>query len=139
MPSELNAAYLYAQLEQLDEIQSKRIAIHNFYKKSLIDWASKYEIQLPNMPEYGTNNGHMFYVLCKNEIQRSDIINHLKKNEILSVFHYLSLHMSPFFTKKHDGRLLKNSDRYMNTLLRLPLFYELEPSQVTDILISYGE
>ena len=69
--------------------------------------------------------------------QRDSIIKYLKSRDILSVFHYLSLHKSQFFAGKHDGRELPNSDRYTDTLLRLPLFYELDPKQVTDILKAY--
>ncbi|MBL4663030.1 MAG: dTDP-4-amino-4,6-dideoxygalactose transaminase [Flavobacteriaceae bacterium] len=137
LPSELNAAYLYAQLEQVDDIQSTRMKVYNFYLEELHSWAEEHNVSLPEIPNFTTNNGHMFYMLCESETQRSSIISYLKQHEILSVFHYLSLHESPYFLEKHDGRVLPNSDRYMNTLLRLPMFYELQTEQVTNILKMY--
>ncbi|MBX2828651.1 MAG: dTDP-4-amino-4,6-dideoxygalactose transaminase [Flavobacteriaceae bacterium] len=137
LPSELNAAYLYAQLEHLDEIQKRRIQLCEKYKEELSQWAKDLGIQLPYIPQYGTQNGHMFYLLCKDVDQRTSIITHLKSKEILSVFHYLSLHQSPYFSEKHDGRDLPHSDRYTETLLRLPLFYELDPEPVISALLAY--
>lgn len=139
LPSELNAAYLYAQLEKLDFIQNKRITIWNRYKDALQDWAATLNIGLPSIPDFATNNGHMFYLLCRDESQRTAIIQHLKLKGILSVFHYLSLHASPFFTGKHDGRDLPNSDRYTHCLLRLPLYVALDASEVIETLTSYDE
>jgi dTDP-4-amino-4,6-dideoxygalactose transaminase len=139
LPSELNAAYLFAQLEELDRIQAKRMAAYNFYKQALQSWASDKHVGIPFIPDFASNNGHMFYLVCKNVAQRNRIIAYLKQHDILSVFHYLSLHKSQFFSDKHDGRDLPNSDRYTETLLRLPLFYELDPKQVTDILMTYEE
>jgi dTDP-4-amino-4,6-dideoxygalactose transaminase len=137
LPSELNAAYLYAQLEQIDDIQATRMKIYNVYQTELKSWAQQHGIGLPMIPDFANNNGHMFYMLCKDEAQRTAIISYLKEHEILSVFHYLSLHVSQFFSGKHDGRNLPNSDRYTNTLLRLPMFYELQTEHVTDILKAY--
>ncbi|MEM7086959.1 MAG: dTDP-4-amino-4,6-dideoxygalactose transaminase [Bacteroidota bacterium] len=137
LPSELNAAYLYAQLEQIDDIQTTRIAVHNLYQKELQSWAQRNNVGLATIPDFATNNGHMFYMLCEDEAQRKAIIAHLKQHDILSVFHYLSLHKSQFFSDKHDGRELPSSDRYTNTLLRLPMFYELETEEVIHILSAY--
>jgi len=137
LPSELNAAYLYAQLEQIDDIQATRMEVYNFYQTELQSWAKRHNIGLPSMPNFATNNGHMFYMLCKDEAQRTAIITYLKQHKILSVFHYLSLHESQFFSGKHDGRVLSNSNRYTNTLLRLPMYYELQAELVTDILKAY--
>lgn len=139
LPSELNAAYLYAQLEQLEDIQSKRMEAYTIYKETLESWAVDMQVGLPVIPNFASNNGHMFYLICRDVEQRNSIIAYLKAHEILSVFHYLSLHNSQFFSDKHDGRDLPNSDRYTDTLLRLPLFYELDPKQVTDILNAYEE
>ncbi len=137
LPSELNAAYLFAQLEQMEDIQEKRIQLCNRYKDELSGWAKAKGISLPVIPEFASQNGHMFYLLCKDIEQRSAIISHLKSKDILSVFHYLSLHKSPFFADKHDGRELPESDRYTNTLLRLPLYYELNPERVIESLLDY--
>ena len=138
LPSELNAAYLYAQLEHLREIQDKRMEIWKMYAAQLKKWAEPLGITLPKIPEYATNNGHMFYMLCKNGTQRDKIISHLKKNEILAVFHYQSLHKSPYFINKHDGRPLPNADRYSEVLLRLPMYVTLNPVSVIEPLLAYG-
>ncbi|MDC8006302.1 dTDP-4-amino-4,6-dideoxygalactose transaminase [Aureisphaera galaxeae] len=137
LPSELNAAYLYAQLEEMEDIQEKRAQICQEYKEALSGWAEGLGIQIPFIPEFATQNGHMFYLLCKDVAQRSSIIAHLKSKDILSVFHYLSLHKSDFFREKHHGPELPQSDRYTNTLLRLPLFYELDPKAVISALLAY--
>ena len=78
----------------------------------------------------------MFYLVCTDLAQRSRLIEHLKRQGILAVFHYLSLHKSPFYEKRHDGRELPNSDRYTDCLLRLPLYYELSDSDVEVIIAS---
>lgn len=138
LPSELNAAYLYAQLEQLDDIQKARISIWNQYHSQLLDWANANHMLLPKIPEYATNNAHMLYLICENLEQRTNLINHLKSNEILAVFHYLSLHKSNFYRNKYEGDPLENSDKYSERLLRLPLFYGLEVQKVIDTLKSFN-
>ena len=125
LPSEIIAAFLYAQIENLDKIQARRLLIWKKYYNQLQNLQNKGYIKMPVIPDYATNNGHMFYILCRTMRERSRLINHLKKNGILSVFHYLPLHKSKFYTSKHDGRILPNVDRYSDTLLRLPFFYEL--------------
>jgi dTDP-4-amino-4,6-dideoxygalactose transaminase len=137
LPSELNAAYLFAQLESIQFIQQQRMAIWKAYHTELNEWAAALDIQLPSVPGYATNNGHMFYLICKNEAQRNSIIQHLKKHEILSVFHYQSLHKSVYFKDKHDDRNLEHSDRYSSVLLRLPLFVELDVYLVINALKRY--
>src|SRR5258708_1712214 len=82
-------------------------------------------LKLPRIPDHASNNAHMFYLLCKNVQERSGLIEHLKKKKVLTVFHYLSLHKSPFYSDKHDGRELRNADHYSDVLVRLPFFYEL--------------
>lgn len=134
LPSEIISAFLYAQLENLNEIQERRRALWERYFDNLKSLAEENSIiQLPNIPNNATNNAHMFYVVCKNLVERSLLINELKEKGILSVFHYLSLHKSPFYKDKHDGRELPLSDMYTDCLLRLPLFYELELNQVDEI------
>jgi dTDP-4-amino-4,6-dideoxygalactose transaminase len=137
LPSELNAAYLFAQLEQLTNIQEKRTNIWETYREHLSEWAHVNSIRLPKIPNYATNNAHMFYLVCKNFEQRSKLIQHLKENDILSVFHYLSLHNSQYYKNKHDGRELILSELYSERLLRLPLFYELDPIKVIDVIKKY--
>lgn len=134
LPSEIIAAFLYAQLENLDDIQSKRRKIWDYYYKNLKFLEEKGHIKLPYLPEYATNNSHMFYIVCENLNIRTDLINTLKENDILTVFHYLSLHKSPYYGDKHDGRELKNSDIYSDCLLRLPFYYELTEENLEKIV-----
>ncbi len=136
LPSEIIAAFLYAQLEHLDEIQSRRRNLWNLYRQGLAGLESKGTLRLPFVPDFATNNGHMFYVVCEDLEQRDKLIEHLKGCGILAVFHYQSLHKSPFYEKRHDGRDLPNSDRYTDCLLRLPLYYELSTADVGMIVDS---
>jgi dTDP-4-amino-4,6-dideoxygalactose transaminase len=136
LPSEIIAAFLWAQLENLEKIQNQRKEIWGNYFKRLIDWAQKNEIELPLTPDYATNNAHMFYLVCKNLEQRTKLLTHLKQNEILAVFHYISLHTSPFYLSKHQGGELPETDRFTDTLVRLPLFYELTVGTIIDTLVK---
>lgn len=133
LPSEIIAAFLYAQLENLDMIQDKRKELWNGYYHYLKPLAEKGLFRLPNLPLYATNNAHMFYLVCNNLEERSALIKHLKENNILAVFHYLSLHSSEFYKDKHDGRELPNCDRFADCLVRLPLFYELAIDDIYSI------
>ena len=133
LPSELNAAFLYAQLENLDGIQQQRKKIWEFYKQEL-EKADYSRAKYPVVPDYASNNAHMFYLVFDNLSDRTKIIERLKEKEILSVFHYLSLHKSRFYAHQHDGRALKNSDQYSDTLLRLPLFFELKEHQIVEMV-----
>ena len=125
LPSEIIAAFLWAQLENLDAIQRMRMTIWNSYRQKLSDWAELHSIQMPFIPDYASNNAHVFYLVCRDLAQRTAIIDKLKENETLAVFHYLSLHQSPFYCDRHDGRALHQSDRYSECLVRLPFFNEL--------------
>ncbi|KAB2878370.1 dTDP-4-amino-4,6-dideoxygalactose transaminase [bacterium] len=133
LPSDIIAAFLYAQLEHLDEIQTKRKMLWNAYYENLKPLETAGHISLPRIPAYATNNAHMFFVLFKNLEARTRVIERLKQNEIYAVFHYLSLHKSPFYTDKHDGRVLPNSDHYTDCLLRLPMYYELNENEISRI------
>lgn len=133
LPAEINAAFLWAQLENLDEIQAKRKQLWNKYYELLKPIAERGYLQLPDIPDYATNNAHMFYLLFPDLEKRTALIKYLKEHDIQAVFHYLSLHSSEFYKNKHDGRALPECDRYMDTLVRLPLFYDLEMEQVEQI------
>ena len=85
--------------------------------------------ELPKVPEYATNNAHMFYLLFPDLAKRSDFIAKMKAQDVSCVFHYLPLHSSEYYKAKHDGRALPNCDRYADTLVRPPLYYGLEPDQ----------
>jgi dTDP-4-amino-4,6-dideoxygalactose transaminase len=130
LPSDIIAAYLYGQLENIDNIQEKRRLLWERYFNKLSEVAARGFIQLPRIDEHSTNNAHMFYILCQDLAVRTRLIDKLKKNGIHAVFHYLSLHKSDFCQDKNAGASLPNSDRYTDTLLRLPLFFELETKDV---------
>lgn len=136
LPSELQAAYLYAQLEQMDQIQNRRKEIWNSYYEGLKELEDSGKIYLPKIPTYATNNAHMFYLVTHNVAERSALINHLKELQINAVFHYLSLHKSPYYIDKHDGRELPMSDYFSDNLLRLPFYYELSNEQVSHIIAA---
>ena len=133
LPAEINAAFLWAQLENLDEIQNKRKTLWNKYYELLKPLADKGYFQLPDLPKYASNNAHMFYLVFPNLEKRTALIQHLKDNDIMAVFHYLSLHSSQFYKEKHDGRELPECDRYADTLVRLPMYYDLEIEDVERI------
>lgn len=133
LPSDIIAAYLYAQLENIDIIQLRRKAIWSRYWSHLASELPKFGIQLPNVPIWATNNAHMFYLVCRDLKQRSALISALKTDGILTVFHYLSLHSSPYFQSQHDGRPILNSDRFTDCLVRLPLYYELTDDEVDHV------
>ncbi len=136
LPSEIIAAYLWAQLENITDIQQKRIQIWQQYHNGLKHWAAANKVHLPFIPEYASNNGHMFYLVCNGLQQRTDLINRLKQQGILSVFHYLSLHKSPFYMDQYEGPELPESDRYTDCLVRLPLYYELTKEQIEIIIAT---
>lgn len=135
LPSEINTAFMLAQLEHLDEIQNRRKIIWNMYYNGLKNLSQEGFIQLPDMPEYATNNAHMFYFVCRNLDERTELLAHLKENDILAVFHYLSLHLSGYY-KNHSDFIptLPNCDRFADCLVRLPMYYELKDEEVNTIL-----
>lgn len=135
LPSEINSAFMLAQLEHLDEIQKRRKTIWNMYYDGLKGLAQENHIQIPDIPEYATNNAHMFYFVCHNLDERTKLLTHLKENGILAVFHYLSLHLSDYY-KEHSEMIpvLINCDRYADCLLRLPMFYELKNEEINNII-----
>lgn len=134
LPSELIAAFLWAQLENLDSIQEQRLHLWNQYQEKLSQWAQQKQIGLGSIPSFATNNGHMFYIVCKDLDQRTALLAHLKSNGILAVFHYLSLHNSKYYAEKHDGRDLPMTDHYSDCLIRLPMFYDIDDAMQTYII-----
>lgn len=139
LPSELVAAFLYAQLEYVQRIQDRRKTIWNQYHSGLRFWADQNGYLLPMIPEYATNNAHNFYILFKNEPERAAMIAKLKMEGVQAVYHYTCLHQSAFYRDKHDGRSLPNAERYHETLLRLPLYYDLTDEQVSYIIEKITE
>lgn len=136
LPSEINSAFLWAQLESLDEIQARRKAIWEQYYNGLKDLATKGYFQMPDMPDYATNNAHMFYLVCRSLGERTKLIAFLKEKDFGAVFHYLSLHRSDYYRENHKGDIpnLPNSDKFADCLVRLPMYYELEDEDVQAII-----
>ena len=119
LPSDINAAFLYAQLENIENIQTKRKLLWDCYYKGISNFNTEL-FELPNIPNYATVNAHMFYLVFKNSQIRTEFIDYLNLNHVQAVFHYLSLHKSTFFSDKYQGQELKNCDHYNNGLVRLP-------------------
>ncbi len=131
LPSDMNAAYLYAQLELAQEITQARLDRWQEYWEQLTPLAQAGKIELPYIPSYCTHNAHMFYIKTKDMEERSRLIAYLKEKDILSVFHYVPLHSAPAgirFGRFHgeDRYTTKESER----ILRLPMFYTLTADQV---------
>ncbi|MBU3087633.1 dTDP-4-amino-4,6-dideoxygalactose transaminase [Clostridium gasigenes] len=140
LPSELNAAYLYAQLEEANSINEDRLKSWNIYYEGLEDLNDKQIIQRPYIPKECTSNGHMFYIKVKDLEERTKLINYLKNNGILSVFHYIPLHSSK--AGKKFGRFngvdvytTKESER----LVRLPLYYGLDKNSINYIVYKINK
>lgn len=131
LPSEMNAAYLYAQLEIADQIQRVRMERWNQYYKMLTPLAEAGKIELPFVPEHCQHNAHMFYIKTKDMEERSALIQFMKENDVLTVFHYVPLHSAPAgikFGRFHGED--KYTTRESERLLRLPMFYQLTETQV---------
>ena len=135
LPSELNAAYLYAQLEHAEEIFSDRMESWNRYYNGLGDLAAEGKIDLPFIPPECSHNAHMFYIKVKDIAERSELIAFLKEREIETVFHYIPLHTAPAGLKL--GRF-HGEDRYTTgeseRLLRLPMYYKLTPEDAGSVI-----
>lgn len=135
LPSETISAFLYAQLENLDMIQDRRKAIWEQYYEGLKHLEENGFIHLPVLPEYSTNNAHMFYLVCRSLEERTMLIKYLKDNGVLSVFHYLSLHLSGYYKANYtEIPNLPFCDRFADCLLRLPMFYELKAEEIKTIV-----
>ncbi len=129
LPSDTIAAFLFAQLENLDDIQRRRREIWDAYQRSLEPLERRGWLELPRLPGYATNNAHMFYLVCRDLAQRDRFLDFMRESRVVAVFHYLSLHESDYYRDKHDGRPLPRAARFNDCLVRLPLFYELAQAQ----------
>ena len=135
LPSELNAAYLYAQLEEKDKIQKKRMEIYEYYHRNLADLAAEDKVKQPYVPQECEHNAHMYYLKVKDMKVRTRLLAYLRENGICSVFHYVPLHSAPAGQKfgrfaGEDVYTTKESER----LLRLPMFYNLDMEDVKRIV-----
>jgi len=140
LPSEINAALLYAQLEEAEDINGKRKKLWDLYYKLLAPLAKSGRISLPNVPKECIHNGHMFYIKVKDIEERKLLITHLKKNGVMAVFHYIPLHSAPagrMFGRFHgeDKYTTSESER----LLRLPMYYDLSFDEVRKIVKIINE
>lgn len=136
LPSDIIAAFLYAQLENLEQIQQKRKWIWDQLFERLLPLQERGCFTILQPTADGTNNGHLFALIMNSLEQRSDLIDFMRNKGIMPVFHYLSLHSSPFYSAKHDGRVLQNTDAFTDKLLRLPFYYDLTLSEIEDICES---
>ena len=133
LPSEFNAAFLWAQLEQLDDIQGKRLRIWKIYDSILRGKVEEKGVQLPEIPSYATNNGHMYYLVCPTLEFRTRLMAFLKEHDIQTTFHYLPLHSSAYYKDQFRGEPLVHCDHYGDCLVRLPLYYELSDEDATRV------
>ena len=142
LPSEFNAAFLWAQLEQMEDIQGWRKHIWERYDEALRGKELGDGIKvMPALPDYATNNAHMYYLLCPSLEVRTQFMKYLHDNGVQTTFHYLPLHSSTYYKDKHDGRPLPECDRYSDTLVRLPLYQEMTDAdidKVNEMILSYG-
>ena len=139
LPSEIIAAFLWAQLENLITIQNKRKVIWDAYFNGLQILEQQGKLHLPQIPTYASNNAHMFYLVCDSLATRSALIAHLKAQHIHAVFHYLSLHKSDFYLKDNDAATLPNSDYFTDTLVRLPFYYDLNNEEQQKVIQAIQE
>ena len=144
LPSELNAAYLWAQLEKADEINEDRLKAWNMYYQALKPLSDSGRIELPVIPDGCVHNAHMFYMKCKDLKERTELISYMKSNEILCVFHYIPLHSAPAGVK--FGRFAgvdKYTTKESERLVRLPMYYGLKKEDqqavVNAVINFYGE
>ena len=141
LPAEINSAFLWAQLESLDLIQNRRKEIWNQYYAGLKDLAAQGFFTMPDLPEYATNNAHMFYLVCQSLEERTKLISYLKENGAMAVFHYLSLHLSDYYRSEEKNIPdLPNCDKFADRLVRLPLYYELkdeDAKRIVDLIESF--
>ena len=133
LPSEIISAFLWAQLEKLDFIQNQRKKLWDLYYKLLKPFENN-DFKIVEIPNFSTNNAHMFFIVFESLEKRTACIDKLKKNDILAVFHYLSLHKSEFYKDKYFGEELKWSDYYTDRLLRLPMYFELKELEIEKIV-----
>ena len=134
LPSEILAACLYAQLEQMDTIQARRKEIWDTYNQGLAILEKNNKVTLPKLPAYAVNNGHIFYLVCKDLETRTRFISHMKANGVQTPFHYVALHDSPYYNERHGDRELPMVGIYTDCLVRLPLFYDLEPADIKRVI-----
>jgi dTDP-4-amino-4,6-dideoxygalactose transaminase len=131
--SELNAAYLRDQLVELERIQARRAAVHERYSNALASAVEAKGGYVVRGHRRNTPNHHLFGIVFREGEQRARFIQHMRQHGILTPFHYVALHGSPFGSRFHDGRPLPNSERLTRCLVRLPLFFNLTDAEVDEV------
>lgn len=140
LPSDVIAAFLYAQLENIEAIQRRRKEIWSRYYEGLSILRQDHGVRLPEISSDATNNGHMFYLICNSVTERTRLIQHLRDKGAYAVFHYQSLHKSPYYTSLSKSENLPNADRFTDCLVRLPFYFELSDKdieKITEAIISF--
>ncbi len=140
LPSDITAAFLFAQLEKTDTIQKKRVEVWENYYSQLSSLGKKGLIKLPTLPDHSKLNGSIFYMICKTESERNALIDHLEKEEIRAVFHYLPLQKSPFYLKTHNNISLPVTEDITKRIIRLPLYFSItskEQQEVIDAILAF--
>ena len=138
LPSDITAAFLWAQLEQMDEILENRRVIWNTYYDALKDWANTNQIVLPFIPSYSSNNAHIFYLVFNESFHRDNFIKFLKTSNIHSVFHYQNLHLSEFYLSQNPKVELTNCEKYTDKLVRLPLYQGIGVERVVESVLHFS-
>ncbi len=140
LPSDMAAAFLYAQLEHIEQIQNKRIDIWNRYHEGLKNTLDALGLGYMQLPHYATNNGHMYFIICRDNTQRASLIDYLKSKQIFAVFHYQSLEKSEFFESIYgEQNALPYAAAYTDRLLRLPFYYNITPEQQERVIAAITE
>lgn len=140
LPSDMNAAYLWAQLEDYEKIQNSRMNVWNSYYSAFKPLENAEKVILPNIPEGCVHNAHMFYLITKNLEERTALIKFLKENDVAAVFHYIPLHSAPAGLK--FGRFNGTDEittTYSERLVRLPLFYGLSVEDLNRVISAVNK
>ena len=136
LASDLLAAFLWAQLENLRDIQTRRRAIWEWYRDNAHELFEDFSFTLPAVPDFATNNGHMFYLLCDTPAERDRFIATMKGRGVHAIFHYLCLHKSKYQLDRFPPMTLPHSERYEQCLVRLPLYYDLKVEQLQKLILD---
>ena len=129
LPSELIAAFLFAQLECLEIIQQKRKHVWDYYMEALLEVAGNFDVLLPHIPSYAQHNSHIFYLVCNSFDQRNHLITNLYASNIQAPFHYPPLHLSNFYLQTHKPKILPNASKFFERLIRLPIHSDLSKNE----------
>jgi dTDP-4-amino-4,6-dideoxygalactose transaminase len=139
LPTDMAAAFLYAQMQEIESIIQRRVELWGKYYSALEILEKQGDIRRPTYPEWSTNNGHMFFILTDSVDTRDNLIKHLKARGIVAVFHYQSLHKSPYFKSQYKGSELINADYFSDQLLRLPMYYGLTNDDLSCVVETINE